>query len=128
MAKRAIRRRHTRRLKKRALQRVFFNNCETWNSLTDYGNQKPVFTWCRQPESIWGAVGIYMGTPCRCSCVMCGNPRKYYGNKLGLTWQERDFALAQKEQLLDFWNPGDNDYELYSWGDYQGDELSDESG
>lgn len=26
------------------------------------------------------AVGIYAHSPARCSCFMCGNPRKYYGN------------------------------------------------
>lgn len=28
-------------------------------------------------------------TPVPCSCSMCGNPRRYYGNsKLALSWQE----------------------------------------
>lgn len=36
------------------------------------------------------AIGIHASTPTRCSCGMCGNPRKYHGNgKDGLTVDEQ---------------------------------------
>lgn len=42
------------------------------------------------------AAGILFRTPARCSCFMCGNPRKYFGER---TVQER--RQMQKGQDLD---------------------------
>lgn len=40
------------------------------------------------------AIGIHANTPTRCSCDMCGNPRKHYGNgKHGRTLEEQQPAL-----------------------------------
>ena len=36
------------------------------------------------------AIGIHANTPTRCSCDMCGNPRKHHGNgKHGQTLEEQ---------------------------------------
>ena len=42
------------------------------------------------------SVGMKATTPCRCSCAMCGNPRKYEqgGSDGPLTIQERRAKLA----------------------------------
>lgn len=45
-------------------------------------------------ENEWKAskkhIGIHADTPTRCSCDMCGNPRKYHGNgKHGRTLAEQ---------------------------------------
>lgn len=42
------------------------------------------------------AVGTLFHSPARCSCFMCGNPRKYFGER---TVQER--RQMQKERDLD---------------------------
>lgn len=43
------------------------------------------------------ALGIHANTPTPCSCGMCGNPRKYYGNsKHGQTLPERTTANEVK--------------------------------
>ena len=42
------------------------------------------------------AIGIHADTPTRCSCDMCGNPRKHYGNgKHGQTLGEQKPALQE---------------------------------
>lgn len=41
------------------------------------------------------AIGIHANTPARCSCEMCGNPRKYLGNsKHGKTISERSSGIT----------------------------------
>lgn len=47
-------------------------------------------------------LGKHVKTPTMCSCFMCGNPRKYYGNsKAALTVQELR-ALKNSEGVLDY--------------------------
>ena len=42
------------------------------------------------------AIGIHANTPTRCSCDMCGNPRKHHGNgKHGLTLEEQEPMLQE---------------------------------
>lgn len=42
------------------------------------------------------AIGIHADTPTRCSCDMCGNPRKHYGNgKHGRTLEEQKPMLQE---------------------------------
>ena len=42
------------------------------------------------------AIGIHANTPARCSCEMCGNPRKHYGNgKHGQTLGEQKPSLQE---------------------------------
>ena len=42
------------------------------------------------------AIGIHADTPTRCSCDMCGNPRKHHGNgKHGRTLEEQKPMLQE---------------------------------
>ncbi|WAW11664.1 hypothetical protein nACB1_016 [Acinetobacter phage nACB1] len=42
------------------------------------------------------AIGIHANTPARCSCDMCGNPRKHHGNgKHGRTLEEQKPVLQE---------------------------------
>jgi hypothetical protein len=47
-------------------------------------------------ESIWGR---WANTMKPCSCVMCGNPRKYYNE---LTMQERRAEYSYSEYMSEF--------------------------
>lgn len=43
------------------------------------------------------AIGIHANTPARCSCDMCGNPRKHHGNgKHGRTLDEQIPILEEE--------------------------------
>lgn len=47
-------------------------------------------------ESLDKAIGIHANTPTRCSCDMCGNPRKHFGNgKYGQTLGEQKPSLQE---------------------------------
>jgi hypothetical protein len=39
---------------------------------------------------------IMIDTPVRCSCFMCGNPRRHYGE---ITIQEQRIRLEEKDEL-----------------------------
>lgn len=47
-----------------------------------------------EPEEY--AIGVWAHSRPRCSCAMCGNPRRWFGE---LTPQERRIAEAQQEDL-----------------------------
>lgn len=39
-------------------------------------------------------INMHVNTPAKCSCVMCGNPRKFFGNsEQSKTMQERKIDL-----------------------------------
>lgn len=42
-----------------------------------------------------GSLGAVTQTPCVCSCHMCGNARKYYGNRTFQEIREMQEPLAQ---------------------------------
>lgn len=43
-------------------------------------------------------LNIHVNTPARCSCVMCGNPRKFFGNsEQSKTMQERKIDLENTD-------------------------------
>lgn len=44
------------------------------------------------------SVGIHANTPTRCSCDMCGNPRKYQGDK---TLQEQTNEINYRQSMHD---------------------------
>mgnify|MGYP000002621467 FL=1 len=48
------------------------------------------------------SIGQHVATPARCSCWMCGNPRRFYGNgHVALTVQQlRQTAAAQNEEAI----------------------------
>jgi len=74
---RAFRRHQARLAKRRA-----YNHMRFW-----WGIEDP------QPA----AVGVTASTHCcRCSCYMCGNPRKWW---LDLTWQEKRSLVMFREEL-----------------------------
>lgn len=64
-AKRSLRRHHAARMKRRAEHRL--------RVLFDF----------QEPDA--RTVGLHAATPKQCSCWMCGNPRRYFGE---LTFQE----------------------------------------
>ena len=45
-------------------------------------------------------VGVYAHTPALCSCVMCGNPRKWFHE-----------LTVQEKRMVDYYNAIDDDYE-----------------
>jgi len=47
-------------------------------------------------KNINAAFGVLRKTKTLCSCIMCGNPRKYFGKK---TRQEQVAELNHKEQV-----------------------------
>lgn len=75
--KRAIRRHHNKRLKsKRCLYHCF-------------GDDKPL-------EG--AALGLALNNPARCSCPVCGNPRRHFGE---LTIQEKKRRINIEQELVD---------------------------
>ncbi|MEM9547036.1 MAG: hypothetical protein AAGA77_13730 [Bacteroidota bacterium] len=60
---RALRRHHRERLK---MKRSNYNTLSVYN---DYGEKVDAKTFS------------FFETPCKCSCFMCGNPRKYWNEK-----------------------------------------------
>lgn len=45
-------------------------------------------------------LGIYRKTRVLCSCTMCGNPRRFFGNgKLSKTLRETKQDITEKEEL-----------------------------
>ena len=48
------------------------------------------------------SIGQHIATPARCSCWMCGNPRRFYGNgHVALTVQQlRQTVAAQNEEAI----------------------------
>ena len=72
--KRSIRRHHRERLLKERKKRLWW--------ISDY-------------FSITDKFNYVANTPCRCSCNMCGNPRKYFGK---ITKQEINSLLNFMEQ------------------------------
>lgn len=81
--KRAERRHHYRRLKQRRIDRNY------WGRYNDGFS----FGW---PKS---HIGMAVNTPCNCSCPMCGNPRKHFGEKTLAEIRKSDSA---DDQLADY--------------------------
>lgn len=81
MSKRAIRRHHTQRL----IQKYYRQLVARYTTMN---------TTRRQREAC-----LYATTRCRCSCWMCGNPRRHYGNSAhALTRAEVAMTLYQQEE------------------------------
>ena len=56
---------------------------KAWRRKQEVRKKKKVV---REYYNWWGdwdskSIGLKSHTPCRCSCSMCGNPRKYYKDK-----------------------------------------------
>lgn len=86
VSKRALRRKHYRRLKaKRVESHYYGRNRETWSDRH---------------------LGAAVSTPCNCSCFMCGNPRRSNAHEA--------FSLAERRHLdsmqdqLDAYHQGDD--------------------
>lgn len=48
-------------------------------------------------------LGLYKKTRVSCSCYMCGNPRKFFGNgKLAKTLGETKQSITAKEEYEDY--------------------------
>ena len=59
-----------------------------WRRKQEFRKKKKVV---REYYNWWGdwdsrSIGLRSHTPCRCSCYMCGNPRKYFNDN---TMQEK---------------------------------------
>lgn len=79
--KRAIRRHHRERMLKKRYKQV-----KTWN-------------WHKPTEEFFRQETRYrLHTPCRCSCPMCGNPRKFLNEK---TLDEVRNEISYEEFLKD---------------------------
>jgi len=53
------------------------------------------YTWYLENNSL----GIMLNTPARCSCYMCGNPRRYFGE---VTMQEKKYKEgATIDQIIE---------------------------
>lgn len=59
-------------------------------------NRQDYFRHFTDPENTPRQKGIYLNTPRRCSCWMCGNARKYYK---ALTLKEESFFDVLKDGL-----------------------------
>jgi hypothetical protein len=66
----------------RRLWQIYFPETDWWHHLKKQG----VYAVC---------VGSYRKVRRPCSCLMCGNPRKYFGAR---TRQEQKAALSLKDQ------------------------------
>ena len=73
-SKRAIRRFHYQRLKKKRIKNNYWSHLKNDRHL-----------------------GICIDTPKLCSCWLCGNPRKYFGEK---SRQEIKFQIGNKISIL----------------------------
>ena len=74
--KRAIRRHHRQRLLNKWIRRIYIEIKQTKIG--------------RETESIEQRARYLVQTPCPCSCAMCGNPRKHFGER---TIQERRLGI-----------------------------------
>lgn len=83
--KRAERRHHYRRLKNRRIDRNYWGR----------SHQDFPLGWTS------AHLGMATDTPCACSCTMCGNPRKHFGE---VTLAEKRHSDSEDDQLDDFWN------------------------
>jgi len=96
MKSRSLRRHHAERIKEkfRRVARKIWNL--GWNHTKKNEPPKsPVPPKQEDPR----VVGIAASTHCvGCSCYMCGNPRKYFGE---ITIQEKIADINEKEQLED---------------------------
>lgn len=61
--------------------------------------KKEVEKWCSWHDGDKRIIGIIAKTPRSCSCAICGNPRKHYGER---TYQELLFEEEYKQSLKDF--------------------------
>lgn len=77
---------------KRALRRHHLARRKRWvrKNLRHYFGDDP-------PEP--GRVGLYANTPAVCSCWMCGNPRRYFGE---LSIQEQRVSSGQRRYADQF--------------------------
>ena len=58
---------------------------------------------CRDLHFAGIPLGAHVATPARCSCWMCGNPRRFYGNsRAALTVQQLRQAAAAAQNEEDF--------------------------
>lgn len=80
MSKRALRRHHRERLKENMIRR-----------------EKDLFKRMDWPFRITTNALITVETPTRCSCYICGNPRKWYNEK---TLQEVKFYSESTRQKI----------------------------
>jgi len=80
--KRAERRHHYNRLKKRRVEHNY------WGQFKD--NDTSPWT---KPN-----LGMAVNTSCNCSCTMCGNPRRHFGER---TLAERRNEDSIKDQIID---------------------------
>ena len=67
---------------------------KAWRRKQEFRKKKKVV---REYYNWWGdwdskSIGLKSHTPCRCSCYMCGNPRKHYNEK---TKNERMHELLE---------------------------------
>lgn len=76
--KRAQRRHHYNRLKKRR-QKLHY-----WSRYDD--------NWAKRQ------LGMAVNTPCNCSCPMCGNPRRHFGDKTMAELRRDDAFRSQIEE------------------------------
>lgn len=86
MKTKQMRRHHLKRLKKSRYKRF-------WNNLSQHDKE----WWASQNKKILDThIGIMTTTPCRCSCLICGNPRKYFKK---ITKQEILSLIKFKEEI-----------------------------
>ena len=77
--RRSLRRFHTRRIQKRRVRNMLLTHQPTKDE-----------------------IGVAKKTACRCSCPMCGNPRRHFGE---ITRQEKLAILKEKEGLCELKSP-----------------------
>lgn len=80
---RAMRRKNTQRIKNKLRRKEKLH--PFWTAKFNYNYD----------ELIDSAAGLYANHGCNCSCSMCGNPRRYFGE---LTLQERRAENASSLQ------------------------------
>ena len=87
MSNRAIRRHHRQRLIKR------------WER--EHPERHGILRAVNEVEYRFLHARVFSTTRCVCSCWMCGNPRRYYGNAANaLTRQEVISDIVLKEEML----------------------------
>ncbi len=84
---RAVRRHHLARVKRRE----FNKRWSGWVYASDRSEESRQWAWTYARAAA--------RTPTQCSCSMCGNPRKHYGNSIkGRTRQEERALCYLREQ------------------------------
>ncbi len=91
--KRAVRKHHDKRMFLKRFLQCRSNFCR-WSSSDDSYRESTTVLRERAKRML--------STPHPCSCMMCGNPRRHYGNqRIALTMQEIRSSFNFTEQLHD---------------------------